>query len=154
MQRIVESVENHRKLVERFGKWLAVGATGTVVDYGIYISLTRFVGLEGMIAQSLTRFVGLEEEIAQGISFTCAVINNYILNRTWTFGDIKHKRPQVQFFQFFIVSALGLGTRTAIFYVLFRLLGICDLLAMSIGIIVVLIWNFFANLVWTFREAE
>ncbi len=140
MTRITELVEHHRKLLERFVKWLAVGATGTVVDYGIYISLTRFVGLE--------------EEIAQGISFTCAVVNNYILNRTWTFGDIKHKRPQVQFFQFFIVSALGLGTRTAIFYVLFRLLGICDLLAMSIGIIVVLIWNFFANLVWTFREAE
>ena len=140
MQRIVELVENRRKLVERFVRWLVVGAMGAVVDYGIYICLTRFVDLEEVIAQS--------------ISFTCAVINNYILNRIWTFGDIKHKRPQVQFFQFFIVSVLGLGTRTAIFYVLFRLLGICDLLAMSIGIIVVLIWNFFANLVWTFREAE
>lgn len=140
MQRIVELVENHRELLERFIKWSVVGTIGAVVDYGIYICLTRFVGLE--------------EVIAQGISFTCAVINNYILNRIWTFGDIKHKRPQVQFFQFFIVSVLGLLTRTAIFSVLFKVLGISDLLAMAIAIIIVLIWNFFANLVWTFREVE
>lgn len=140
MQRIVEAVGDHRGLLGRFVKWSVVGTIGAVVDYGIYIGLTRFIGLEEVIAQS--------------ISFTCAVINNYILNRLWTFGDIKHKRPEVQFFQFFIVSVMGLGTRTAIFFVLFRLLGIWDLLAMAVAIITVLVWNFFANLVWTFREAE
>lgn len=140
MQRITQLMENHRRLLGRFVKWSVVGTIGAVVDYGIYIGLTRLIGLEEVIAQS--------------ISFTCAVINNYILNRVWTFGDIKHKRPEVQFFQFFIVSVMGLGTRTVIFFVLFRLLGIWDLLAMAVAIITVLVWNFFANLVWTFREAE
>lgn len=152
----MQRVAVDRKLLERFLKWSAVGVSGAVVDYGIYIGLTRFIGLEGMLARSifLAHLADLSEVIAQSISFTCAVINNYILNRIWTFGDIKHKGPRVQFFQFFIVSVAGLLTRTAIFIVLFKLLGIWDLLSMSIGIIIVLIWNFFANLVWTFREAE
>lgn len=140
MQRITELVENHRKLVERFGKWLVVGAIGAVVDYSILIALVERVGLYPLLAQA--------------ISFTCAVVNNYILNRTWTFGDIKHKGPAVQFTQFFIVSILGLLTRTVIFYILLEWLGIWYRVAWAIAIIVVLIWNFFANLVWTFREAE
>ncbi len=140
MQRIVELVENHRKLMERFGKWLVVGATGTVVDFTILFVLVERMGLYPLIAQA--------------IAFTCAVVNNYILNRTWTFGDIKHKGPAVQFMQFFIVSILGLLTRTLIMYTLLEWLGIWYRIAWAIAIIVVLIWNFFANLVWTFREAE
>jgi len=140
LPRITELVENHRKLLERFVKWSVVGAIGAVVDYTILIALVERVGLYALIAQA--------------ISFTCAVVNNYILNRTWTFGDIKHKGPAVQFTQFFIVSVAGLGTRSAIFYLLFRRWGLWYIYATAIAIIVVLIWNFFANLVWTFREAE
>jgi len=140
LQRITESVENHRKLLGRFVKWLVVGAIGAVVDYTILIILVELAGLYALIAQA--------------ISFTCAVVNNYILNRTWTFGDIKHKGPAVQFMQFFIVSILGLLTRTLIMYILLEWLGIWYRVAWAMAIIVVLIWNFFANLVWTFREAE
>ncbi|MCJ7668202.1 MAG: GtrA family protein [Anaerolineae bacterium] len=140
MQRIVELVANHRKLVERFIKWSVVGTIGAVVDYTILIALVERVGLYALIAQA--------------VSFTCAVVNNYILNRTWTFGDIKHKGPAVQFTQFFIVSILGLLPRTVIMYILLEWLGMWYRVAWAIAIIVVLIWNFFANLVWTFREAE
>lgn len=140
MQRIAELVANHRKLMERFIKWSVVGTIGAVVDYTILIALVERVGLYALIAQA--------------ISFTCAVVNNYILNRTWTFGDIKHKGPAVQFTQFFIVSVAGLGTRSVIFYFLFEVLGLWYIYATAIAIIIVLIWNFFANLVWTFREAE
>lgn len=140
MPQITELVENHRKLVERFVKWSVVGVIGAVVDYSILIGLVELLGLYALIAQA--------------ISFTCAVVNNYILNRTWTFGDIKHKGPAVQFTQFFIVSVAGLGTRSLIFYFLFEVLGLWYIYATAMAIIVVLIWNFFANLVWTFREAE
>lgn len=140
MQRITELVENHRRLVERFVKWSVVGVIGAVVDYTILIALVELVRLYALMAQA--------------ISFTCAVVNNYILNRTWTFSDIKHKGLAVQFMQFFIVSTLGLLTRTVIFYILLEWLGIWYRVAWAIAIIVVLVWNFFANLVWTFREAE
>lgn len=140
MQRIEELVENHRRLLERFVKWSVVGAIGAVVDYTILIGLVELVGLYPLIAQA--------------ISFTCAVVNNYILNRTWTFGDIKHRGPVVQFTQFFVVSVAGLGTRSVIFYFLFKVLSLWYIYATAIAIIIVLIWNFFANLVWTFREVE
>jgi putative flippase GtrA len=138
LPQITKLVENHRKLVERFVKWSVVGVIGAVVDYSILIGLVELVRLYALIAQA--------------ISFTCAVVNNYILNRNWTFGDIRHKGPAVQFTQFFIVSVAGLGTRSVIFYFLFEVLGLWYIYATAMAIIVVLIWNFFANLVWTFRE--
>ena len=136
----MQRVAVDRKLLGRFLKWSAVGVSGAVVDYGILIALVELAKFDPLIAQA--------------ISFTCAVINNYILNRLWTFGDIKHKGPAVQFVQFFIVSVVGLGTRTAIFWLLFELLDFWYIVATAIAIIIVLIWNFFANLAWTFREAE
>ncbi len=151
----MQRVAVDRKLLGRFLKWSAVGVSGAVVDYGILIALVELARFNPLIiyvgAVTLTiRWIFL----AQAISFTCAVINNYILNRHWTFGDIKHKGPKVQFVQFFIVSVVGLGTRTAIFWFLFELMDLWYIMATAIAIIVVLIWNFFANLAWTFREAE
>ncbi len=137
MQRIVE---NHRRLLERFVKWSVVGAIGAVVDFSIL--------------SALVELAGVYVHFAQAISFTCAVVNNYILNRTWTFGEIKHKGSAVQFMQFFIVSILGLLTRTVIIYILVEWLSIWYIVATAIAVVVVLVWNFFANLVWTFREAE
>ncbi len=138
MSAIEKFIESNRKLLVRFFRWSVVGAIGAVVDYTILITLVEWVGVYPLFAQA--------------ISFTCAVVNNYILNRTWTFGDIKHRGPAVQFMQFFIVSVLGLLTRTVIFYILFDWLNVWYIVATAIAIVVVLVWNFFANLAWTFRE--
>lgn len=140
MQRIAELVANHRKLVERFIKWSVVGTIGAVVDYGILILLHEGFGVDVVISKV--------------ISFTMAVINNFILNRTWTFRGVRHKDPAVQLTQFFIVSTGGFFITMAIFTFLVKVVHIQYIISNAIAIIIVLIWNFFANLVWTFREAE
>lgn len=136
-------LENRREF-EQFIKWSVVGALGALVDYSILIAL-----VEG---------VHLYPGVAQGISFSAAVINNYIWNRLWTFGDIRHKGAVLQFTQFFVVSVVGLAIRTALFLFLFEvaLLFLAFraryLVATAVAIILVLIWNFFVNRAWTFRE--
>lgn len=122
----------------RFLKWSAVGTVGAGVDYAVLIFLVEAVGLHPFISQ--------------GISFSVAVLNNYLWNRTWTFGDIPRRPVAAQFPRFLLVSVAGLGIRTIIFVILFQVLGIWYIFATAVAIVVVLTWNFLVNLAWTFRD--
>lgn len=139
--RLAEALNS--RLLEQFIKWSIVGTIGAVVDYGVLIPLVEFVRLD--------------PRWAQAISFTAAASNNYIWNRLWTFRAFRHKPPVLQFTQFFVVSVVGLAIRTAIFVLLYQGLAFQAfrfgyILATAIAIIVVLVWNFFVNRLWTFRE--
>lgn len=127
-------------LLGRFLKWSAVGTVGAGVDYAVLIVLVEVVGLHPLISQ--------------GISFSAAVVNNYIWNRSWTFSDLPRRPVAVQFGQFFLVSVAGLGIRTLIFFVLFQLFEVWYILATAVAIVVVLAWNFVINLAWTFRGTD
>ncbi len=126
-----------RPIVGRFLKWSVVGTVGAGVDYAVLILLVEAVGLDPLISQ--------------GISFSAAVVNNYLWNRTWTFGDMPRRPVAAQFTQFLLVSIAGLGIRTVIFIVLYQVLGIWYIFATAVAILVVLTWNFLVNLGWTFR---
>ena len=58
----------------RFLKFMAVGAFGALVDFGI--------------ANLLAHFFNMPLVYAGTISFTCAVISNFIWNRYWTYPEL------------------------------------------------------------------
>ena len=82
----------------RFLKFLFVGITGAVVDFGI-MNLMRIV-------------VGLSLVWSQAISFSVAVINNFLWNRYWTYPDSRSKAPYRQLIQFFLINLVGILVRT------------------------------------------
>jgi dolichol-phosphate mannosyltransferase len=127
-------------VVNQFIKWSIVGTIGAGVDYGILILLHEGFGVDVVISKA--------------ISFTAAVINNFVLNRTWTFRGGRHKDPAVQLTQFFVVSTGGFFITMAIFTFLVKVVHIQYLISNAIAIIIVLIWNFFVNRAWTFREVD
>jgi putative flippase GtrA len=43
----------------------------------------------------------------KGIAFVCAVLNSYLINRTWTFKRVKTKSTMLEGSQFFFISLLG-----------------------------------------------
>jgi putative flippase GtrA len=61
----------------RFLRFAVVGVIGAVIDFGAFNILT--------IAFHLTALV------AQTISFTLAVLSNFIWNRYWTYPDSRNK---------------------------------------------------------------
>ena len=61
----------------RFLKFMAVGAFGALVDFGI--------------ANLLSHFFDMQLVFAGTISFTCAVVSNFIWNRYWTYPRIAFK---------------------------------------------------------------
>jgi putative flippase GtrA len=137
----------------RFIKFGIVGIIGSVIDFGVFNLLTV-----------VFHFPALPSSI---ISFLLAVINNFVLNRYWTFPDAREGPLTKQLTQFSFVSLIGLLIRTPLFALMEKLLiplaertapnlltptilGHNASLAIAIG--VVMLWNYFVNRFWTFKN--
>jgi len=127
----------------RLGRFLAVGALGTALDFGLLAAL---------------KISGASTLLANSFSFTIGLINNYTWNSRWTFADRRNENAFTQFIQFFLVSAAGLALNNAIVLLLEAPLGtwIGDpalgyLPAKVIATGVTVFWNYLANRNWTFR---
>ncbi len=123
--------------VRQFFKFCVVGSIGTAVDFGLLYLLVEFGHLFYLLAAT--------------ISFIAAVVNNYILNKIWTFRD-HSKQLFRQFGRFLIISLVGLGLNVLLLYLLVEFGHLWYILAKVLATGVVLIWNFFANKFWTFRK--
>jgi putative flippase GtrA len=140
----------------RFFRFLLVGFIGAVVDFGTFNLLTLLTPINAVIASMM--------------SFTVAVISNFLWNRYWTYPDSRTKRVGHQLIQFFLINLIGLAIRTPLFAILeprmidlaekyasqmplsTRTIGHNVSLAIAVG--VVLLWNFFANRFWTYSDVS
>lgn len=143
---------------ERFLKFVVVGSFGAVVDFGSF--------------HLLMSLLKLPPEWAQAVSFSLAIISNFIWNRFWTYPDSRSKPISRQLVTFFLVNLVGLAIRTPVFTSLeepfrnlferfsFIPIGIltADRLgytfALGVAVVVVMFWNFFINRVWTYNDVE
>ena len=140
----------------RFFKFAVVGAIGSVIDIGVMNLLTQVFHFPLVMGGS--------------ISFVCAVVNNFLGNRYWTYPDSRSRRIRHQFGMFFIVNAIGIAIRipilkyvepplTVFFEGMSNLsLDVADALAKNatllLAIGVVMLWNFFANRYWTYNDVD
>jgi len=140
----------------RFIKFMAVGAFGALVDFGI--------------ANLLAHFFSMPLVYAGSISFTCAVISNFIWNRYWTYPDSRSRPLHRQLGMFFIVNVAGIVIRLPILkfgepplLVFFQNLNLSasitpDFLArnltLAIAVGIVMLWNFFVNRYWTYNDVS
>lgn len=148
---------SNRREQKRFIKFGIVGAFGAVIDFGIFNLLIHFM-----------KFRPLHASV---ISFICAVVSNFLLNRYWTFPDSRSKRFRQQFIQFFLVSIVGLGIRSILFNPLEKIfLSVTNdiipvnffvtsefigyNLTLALLILIVMFWNFFANRFWTYNDVS
>ncbi len=129
----------HTTLVEFF-LFGIVGGLNTLVDMGV---LALLIAIFGLPWSGLYIFY-------KCLSFLVAMVNSYFWNRTFVFAlDSKSRRAE-EFFQFAVVSVIGLilnvGTASFFFALLdhVRSNGILGsaLLSALIGTVVVMIWNF------------
>ncbi|MBI5842827.1 MAG: GtrA family protein [Chloroflexi bacterium] len=132
------------KEIQRFSRFLAVGAVGTFLDFSL-LTLLKLAGLPTLFANTF--------------SFTAGLINNFTWNRLWTFHDATQADWRRQLVQFTMVSLVGLALNNAILLWLEMPLG--QLLgqpawgyvpAKVVATAVVVFWNYFANRKWTFKK--
>ncbi len=126
-----------------FLRYCAVGVLGTAIDLGVFAALVEISGIDPATSHLTYVFVTA--------GFTLAVINNFFLNKMWTFGLTERKNTKKQFIKFVITAVIGLLISNAFMYVWISVLLIWHILAKLMTSAIVLVWNFFANKYWTFR---
>jgi putative flippase GtrA len=140
----------------RFLKFAAVGAIGSIMDFGVMNLLVALAGMSLVAAGT--------------VSFICAVISNFLWNRFWTYPESRSKHVARQLVQFGLVNALGLGIRLPILHfgepVLDQLFegsvrlssGAAQLIGHNVtlatAIAIVMLWNFFVNRYWTYNDID
>ncbi|MBV7331502.1 GtrA family protein [Chloroflexi bacterium TSY] len=138
--------------VWRFIKFATVGALGSITHFAIDNILILLFRIPFVFANP--------------VGFGAAVVQNFVLNRLWTFPESQSRSAKRQLTQFTIISVIGLlinqGVALAVRYLLgptwVRVIGseqlgslVNDNFALAFAIGVVLIWNFAANRIWTYR---
>jgi len=132
----VDAALRRRANWEQLVKFCVVGATGYVVNLAVYTLLLKAADLHYAPAA-----VG---------SFLVAVTNNYTWNRLWTF---RGQRGHVVFqgLRFLVVSTMALGANLLVLYALVQL-GLGEVLAQALAIMIVTPVNFIGNKLWSFRH--
>jgi len=130
--------------IARFFRFGLVGFSGVFVNMAV-LYLMRSQGL------------GVTTSVA--ISGELGIINNFLWNDFWTFGDIARRQPGKRqrlkrLLKFNIVCLAGLALNILIVNFLFNILGINVYVANLMAIIVVTVWNFWLNLKLSWRVTD
>ena len=118
----------------RFG---VVGGVGFVVNLAVY---TLFV-----------HSVGVDYRVASVAAWLVAVLNNFILNRHWTF-DAREGRAHFQAMRFLVVSLVAFGFSLVILTLLVESAGLAKVPAQAIAVLTSMPLNFLGNKLWSFAE--
>ncbi len=137
-------------------KFMVVGTFGALVDFGI--------------ANLLAHFFNMPLVYAGTISFTCAVISNFIWNRYWTYPDSRSRPLHRQLVMFFAVNVAGIAIRIPIlkfceppllnFFQNMKLTSsitpefLARNFTLAIAVGIVMLWNFFVNRYWTYNDVN
>lgn len=131
--------------IGRFLRFGLVGFTGLIVDMSVLFLLYEELGF------GLTRSAIVAAE--------CGIINNFLWNDRWTFGDISSRQRRSQqvlkrFLKFNLVCLMGLILKILLLNLLFNGLHLNAYLANFLAIAAVTIWNFWINLKLNWRVTE
>lgn len=113
------------------------------------------VGIVGLILDMFLLYVFVEffyfpVLFASGLAFLVAIINNFFLHKYWTFKDKSHHFER-QFISFFIISVFNMAITVACMYFFVDWLHIWYMLSKLITSIIVLIFSYTANRIFTFK---
>ncbi|MGI5849418.1 MAG: GtrA family protein [Christensenellales bacterium] len=152
--------QKHKKGIWHFIKFQAVGVVNFLVDYGVLSFLTAVLGWPIIIANT--------------ISYSCGVVNSFVLNRYWTFKiKLKFfstytfnlfmlKKPliirfnflSVPFMKFVLVNLISLGINNLAVFILADLYALDKLLAKIIATVFSFTVNFAGNKLLVFRSGD
>ena len=118
----------------QLAKFCTVGGSGYVVNLAVF--------------SALVKLAGVDYRLAAICSFVVAVTNNYAWNRIWTFRDSRG-RVAIQGARFFTVAVVALVANLIVLEVLVRL-GVGEVPAQAIAIVLVTPINFVGNKLWSF----
>ena len=129
------------KFLYKAGRFYTVGASGFIVNYMISLLLTGGVS-------------DLWYLHANVIGIIASITTNFILNKTWTFGDrdFRIKKTISQYGKFAMFSSLGALVQLGMVYFLVDSNEISYPLALILAVMTAAFGNFILNKKFTFKE--
>ena len=125
-------------LVREFFKLVKFGITGimnTLVDFAVFMLLTN---------------AGVAIYFAQVVSYSCGMLNSYIVNRSWTFKS-KGKFFSRQMIRFITANLSLLLLSLALLWVFTEQLGLIKILAKLCATVLIMVIGFIVNRIWVFK---
>jgi putative flippase GtrA len=117
----------------RFG---LVGGVGFVVNVAVYALFVHSVGLD--------------YRAASVVAWLVAVINNFVLNRHWTF-DARDGRAHFQALRFLVVSLVAEACSLLVLTLLVQDANVAKIPAQALAVAASMPLNFLGNKLWSFR---
>ncbi|MEH2306728.1 GtrA family protein [Nostoc sp.] len=133
-------------LISRFFRFAVVGFSGVIVDLGTFYLFHKSLSLALILSAML--------------STETAIINNFLWNDIWTFGDVSFQQKASQKFQRFVkfnlICFVGLIFNSLIVNFLFYEFQVNEYIAKLVAIACVTLWNFWLNLKmnWQLTKTE
>ena len=130
--------------IYQFFKFGITGVTAAVIDFSIFLALTRVVHLREIPSNLISVFIA-----------TCFT---FVVNKFWTFRNKSRSEMHTQSLKFFTIAAINYGLQQLILYIvifhtpLHLVLGSYDDLGGKVIAVAIVMFNsFFSNKYWTFR---
>ncbi|MPN35710.1 hypothetical protein SDC9_183208 [bioreactor metagenome] len=117
----------------RFIKFGLTGVMNTLVDYTVFVVLS---------------YLGGNVYISQVISYSCGMLNSYVVNRSWTFGS-KKGFFSAQMIRFVVVNLSLLLLSLGVLWIGAQL-GYGKLISKLGATVVTLVLGFVVNRLWVF----
>jgi len=129
------------KFLYKAGRFYTVGASGFIVNYMISL----------LFAGGISDLWYLHANV---IGIAASISTNFILNKTWTFGDrdFSIKKTISQYGKFAMFSSLGALVQLGVVYFLVDSNEVSYPLALILAVITAAFGNFVLNKKWTFKE--
>jgi len=129
--------------MRRPANWLQLVRFGLVGSLGFAVNLAVYA--------FCVHVAGLDYHVAAVAAWLVAVMNNFILNRHWTF-DAGDGRMHFQAMRFLAVSLVAFGVSLLLLTLFVEAAGIAKVPAQALAVAISMPLNFLGNKLWSFRS--
>lgn len=125
--------------------------TKEVIFYVIFGLLTTFVNISIFYLLTL---IHLDENIANIIAIVLAVLFAYFTNRKIVFNSTANtfKEKLKEFYKFMLGRAFTMVVEMVVFYLLFNIMGIQEMISKLVISVIVIVLNFFISKFFAFKK--
>jgi putative flippase GtrA len=129
--------------MRRPANWLQLVRFGLVGGIGFAVNLAVYA--------LCVHLLGLDYHVAAVAAWLVAVMNNFILNRHWTF-DASDGRVHFQAIRFLAVSVVAFGFSLLLLTLFVEVAGVAKVPAQALAVAASMPLNFLGNKLWSFRS--
>ncbi len=130
--------------MRRPANWLQLVRFGLVGGVGFAVNLAVYT--------LCVHGIGIDYRVSSVVAWLVAVINNFVLNRHWTF-DASDGRARFQAIRFLVVSLVAEAFSLLLLTLFVQGVGLPKVPAQALAVAASMPLNFLGNKLWSFRAA-